>query len=166
MKNTTGARAASIYAAVSARSRKRIFISDAHERASVELPIGKYKINIKDSIPGDAAHFKGGFSYELMVKRTALASAASAVASASAAPSASASVAAASAKPGVKAAAAAVKPGAAVAKPAGSPSAVASARRCAEEVDRHARRHRPALGVQPVHFEQGETVAMDHCFTS
>jgi hypothetical protein len=101
----------------------KVYISDAHEHATVELPVGKYKINIKDSIAGDAAHFKGGFSYELMVKRTALASAASAVASASAAPSASASVAVAAAKPAVKAAAAAVKPGAAVAKPAGSPAA-------------------------------------------
>ena len=53
---------------------------------SLDLQPGKYTINIKDSIAGDAAHFKGGFSYELIVKRTAvLASAdAGAVASASA----------------------------------------------------------------------------------
>ena len=83
-------------------------VADAHEHASLDLTPGKYTINIKDSIPGDAAHFKGGFSYELFVKRTAVAPAASASAIASAAPSASASV-----KPPVgKAAGAAVKPAA------------------------------------------------------
>ncbi len=51
------------------------FIADAHEKATVDLPPGKYTINIKDSVPGDAAHFKGGFSYELMVKRTAVSAA-------------------------------------------------------------------------------------------
>ena len=105
----------------------KIYVSDAHEHASVDLPVGKYKINIKDSIPGDAAHFKGGFSYELMVKRTALSTAASAVASASAAPSASASVAASTAKPAVKAAAAAVKPAAAKPTAAAVPAKPAAA---------------------------------------
>ena len=94
------------------------FVADAHEHASLDLQPGKYTINIKDSIPGDAAHFKGGFSYELNVKRTALLAAADAgaVASASASASAAASVAAAPAKPAAKAAGAAVKP--AAAKPA------------------------------------------------
>jgi hypothetical protein len=103
------------------------YIADAHEHASLDLQPGKYTINIKDSIVGDAAHFKGGFSYELMVKRTALLAAAGAGAVASATPSASASVAAAStAKPAVKAAGAAVKAGAAPAKSA-APAAKASA---------------------------------------
>jgi hypothetical protein len=102
------------------------YIADAHEKATLDLQPGKYKINIKDSIVGDAAHFKGGFSYELMVKRTAVSAAASAVASASATPSASASVAAAPAKPVVKGAAAAVKPAAAAAaKPAAAKPAPA-----------------------------------------
>ena len=92
-------------------------VQDAHEHASVDLQPGKYVINIKDSIPGDAAHFKGGFSYELLVKRTGVSAAASASASASAAPSAS--VAAAPGKPAAKGAAANVK-GAASAKPAAS----------------------------------------------
>jgi hypothetical protein len=96
----------------------KLYVTEAHEHASVDLQAGKYTINIKNSIPGEAARFKGGFSYELQVKRTALAPDASAVAaaSASAAPSASASaaaVAAAPAKPAAKAAAAAaVKPAA------------------------------------------------------
>jgi len=103
-------------------------VADAHEHASLDLQPGKYTINIKDSVVGDAAHFKGGFSYELNVKRTAvLASAdAGAVASASASASAAAPVAAAPGKPAIKAAAAAVKPGAAAsAKPA---AAAASAK--------------------------------------
>jgi len=93
-------------------------VSNQREHASVDLQPGKYTINIKDSIAGDAAHFKGGFSYELFVKRTALLTpAASAVASA--APSVSASAAptvaaaavkpAATAKPAAKAASSAVK---------------------------------------------------------
>lgn len=64
----------------------KMFAADSRETATVELQPGEYTINIKDSIPGDAAHFKGGFSYELAVKRTSLAPSASAtpVASASA----------------------------------------------------------------------------------
>lgn len=125
------------------------FIADAHEKATLDLQPGKYTINIKDSVPGDAAHFKGGFSYELMVKRTALASAGSAVASASAAPSASASatVATAAALPGKPvakaAAAAAVKPaaGAAVAKPAAGAAAAKPAAGAAAA--------KPAAGAAP-----------------
>ena len=100
------------------------FLADAHETGTVDLQPGKYTVNIKDSIAGDAAHFKGGFSFELMVKRTAvLAEAGAPVASAS--PSASASAAAAApGKPATKAAGALVKPGAAVsAKPAAKPAA-------------------------------------------
>jgi hypothetical protein len=92
------------------------FVADAHEHATLDLQPGKYTINIKDSIPGDAAHFKGGFSYELNVKRTALLASADAGAVASASASAAASVAAVPGKPTTKAAGAAVKP-AAPAKP-------------------------------------------------
>jgi hypothetical protein len=98
------------------------YVKDAHEHASLDLPAGKYTINIRDSIPGDAAHFKGGFSYELLVKRTALAPVASASASASAVASASASA------PVGKAAASGVKPGTTPsAKPSGAAAAAASA---------------------------------------
>ena len=95
------------------------FVADAHEHATLDLQPGKYTINIKDSVPGDAAHFKGGFSYELNVKRTAVLASGDAGAVASASASAAASVAAAPGKPAVKAAGAAVKP-AAAAKPAAS----------------------------------------------
>lgn len=88
------------------------FVADAHEHATLDLQPGKYSINIKDSIPGDAAHFKGGFSYELNVKRTAVLASADAGPVASASASAAASVAAAPAKPAAKAAGAAVKPAA------------------------------------------------------
>jgi hypothetical protein len=105
-------------------------VADAHEHASLDLQPGKYTINIKDSIPGDAAHFKGGFSYELNVKRTAVLASADAGPGASASASASASATAAAlakpvpkaAGPGVKAAAAAKSTAAAAAvsaKPAG-----------------------------------------------
>jgi E3 Ubiquitin ligase len=99
----------------------KVILADAHEQATVDLQPGKYSVNIKDSIPGDAAHFKGGFSFELLVKRTALlaAEAGAPVASASGSAAPSASVAAAPAKPVIKGAAAAVKPGGgAAAKPA------------------------------------------------
>jgi hypothetical protein len=106
----------------------KVFIADAHEHASVDLEPGKYTINIKDSIPGDAAHFKGGFSYELMVKRTAVSAAASAVASAAAEPdedpTAAASAAPGTAKPAAKAAGAAVKP--AAGKAAAAPAAASA----------------------------------------
>ncbi len=91
-------------------------VAGQREHASIDLQPGKYTINIKDSIPGDAAHFKGGFSYELFVKRTkVLAPAASASASAEPVASASASA------PVQKAGSPAAKPGAkpaVVAKPA------------------------------------------------
>jgi hypothetical protein len=87
-------------------------LADAHEHASLDLQPGKYTINIKDSIPGDAAHFKGGFSFELNVKRTAVIASADAGAEAGAVASASAS-AVASAKPVGKAASPAVKASAA-----------------------------------------------------
>ena len=95
------------------------FVSDSRERASLDLQPGTYKINIKDSVPGDAAHFKGGFSYELMVKRTALLASADAGAAPSASAAPVASVAASSAKPALKPAGAAVKP---AAKPAAVPA--------------------------------------------
>jgi hypothetical protein len=106
------------------RADGNVVIADAHETATVDLQPGKYAVNIKDSIPGDAAHFKGGFSFELLVKRTALLPEAGApVASASASAAPSASVAAVPGKPAIKGAAAAIKPaasGAAAAKPAAS----------------------------------------------
>jgi hypothetical protein len=85
----------------------KVLVADARETATIDLQPGKYSVNIKDSIPGDAAHFKGGFSFELLVKRTALleAKAGTTVASASA----SGAVAASEPKPVAKAAGAAVK---------------------------------------------------------
>jgi hypothetical protein len=78
----------------------KVLLADVHETATVDLQPGKYKINIKDSIPGDAAHFKGGFSVELLVTRTAILTADAAAA---------ASAVAAGGKPATKAAGAAVK---------------------------------------------------------
>lgn len=118
----------------------KTFVSDAHEHASLDLQPGKYTINIKDSIPGDAAHFKGGFSYELLVKRTALAAVASAAASGAAEPPAgedddagdgegtAKAAGGGEAKPATKAAAAAVKPGAAKAKAAPAKAKAAPAK--------------------------------------
>jgi hypothetical protein len=100
-------------------------LADAHEHASLDLQPGKYTINIKDSIPGDAAHFKGGFSFELSVKRTALIASADAGPAASASASAAASVAAAPAKPGAKAASPAVKASAAAKSTAAAAAASA-----------------------------------------
>ena len=106
------------------RADGNVVMQDAHETATVDLQPGKYLVNIKDSIPGDAAHFKGGFSFELFVKRTALLPEAGApVASGSASAAPSASVAAVPGKPAIKGAAAAIKPAAssaAGAKPAAS----------------------------------------------
>ncbi len=105
------------------RADGNVVMENAHETATVDLQPGKYLVNIKDSIPGDAAHFKGGFSFELFVKRTALltAEAGAPVASASGSAAPSASVAAGPAKPAIKGAAAAIKPAAgAAAKPAAS----------------------------------------------
>jgi hypothetical protein len=76
------------------------YATNERERVEVKLPPGDFTITIKDSVPGDAARFKGGFSFELSVKRTALdpvavdagpeasAPVATATASASAAPTA------------------------------------------------------------------------------
>lgn len=110
-----------------------MLVTGEHEEAEVDLAPGDYTINIKDGIKGAAAKFKGGFSFELSVKRTALKDDPSAVASGSpaavdtATPTTGAAVPAA-AKPTVKAGAAivkpavatgaAVKPAAAAAKPA------------------------------------------------
>lgn len=44
-------------------------VKDAPSTAKVDLPPGIYTVNIRDSIPGAAKSFKGGFSYELRVKR-------------------------------------------------------------------------------------------------
>lgn len=84
----------------------KVFADAKHERAEVDLPAGDYVITIKDSIPGDVKHFKGGFSYELTVKRTALAPAAT-----SSATLTSATDSAASATPSATASAPAGKPG-------------------------------------------------------
>ncbi|MBX3192705.1 MAG: hypothetical protein KF819_37320 [Labilithrix sp.] len=118
-----------VIAAISVKDASgKVLVADQRERATVDLQPGTYTINIKDSIPGDVAHFKGGFSYELSVKRTALlegaSAAAEASASASAAPEAPASapVAKAGLKPGVV-----TKP-AATAKPAAATKPVASAK--------------------------------------
>ena len=106
------------------------FVADAHEHATLDLQPGKYSINIKDSIPGDAAHFKGGFSFELFVKRTALLPEAGApVASGSASAAPSASVAGIPGKPAIKGAAAAVKPAASGAAAAGAAKPAASAKK-------------------------------------
>lgn len=88
----------------------KVLLQNEREHATVDLQPGKYTINIKDSVPGDAAHFKGGFSYELLVKRTKLLPAATA--SASAIASATASASALPAAPVVKAGGPAVKAGA------------------------------------------------------
>lgn len=72
----------------------KALLTNATEDGTVDLAPGKYTINIKDSVPGDAAHFKGGFSFELAVKRTAVAAeVAVTAASASAAPHPAASAA-------------------------------------------------------------------------
>jgi E3 Ubiquitin ligase len=101
-------------------------LTDAHETGTVDLQPGKYTVNIKDSIPGDAAHFKGGFSFELLVKRTALLAAADAGPEAGAA-APSASVAAVPGKPATKAAGSGVKPGAAVPAKSGAAAPAKSA---------------------------------------
>lgn len=114
----------------------KAFVADAHEHATLDLEPGKYTINIKDSVAGDAAHFKGGFSYELLVKRTAVKAAASAVASGSAEPpegdsdkDTEGATAAATGKPVTKAApAAAVKPGTAKATATAKTTAAAPAK--------------------------------------
>jgi hypothetical protein len=99
------------------------FVKDEHEEAEVALQPGDYKINITDAYKGDPAHFKGGFSFELDVKQTAVTDAlTSASAEGSAEPPAAS--ASASAKPGTKPALPA-KPatGTPSAKPAATPSA-------------------------------------------
>ncbi len=104
----------------------KMFATNEHEQAEVELEPGDYTINIKDSIAGDAAHFKGGFSYELSVKRTALKDETPAVASAAPVDSSTTTTAATVAAPGkptVKAAGAIVKP---VSAPAAKPGATAA----------------------------------------
>ncbi len=100
------------------------FAKDEHTDAEVQLEPGDYKINITDAFKGDPSHFKGGFSFELDVKQSAVAALPSASASASAEPSASASTAKPALKPGPagKPATPAAKPSAS-AKPAAAPSA-------------------------------------------
>lgn len=51
----------------------KVAVKDAPGMAKVDLAPGTYTINIRDSIPGAAKNFKGGFSYEVAVKRVALA---------------------------------------------------------------------------------------------
>jgi hypothetical protein len=46
-------------------------VTDELMSASAALEVGKYTITVKDSVPGDAQHLRGGFSYELSVARTA-----------------------------------------------------------------------------------------------
>lgn len=48
-------------------------VKDAMSTAKVDLQPGTYTINIRDSIPGSAKDFKGGFSYEVSVKRLTIA---------------------------------------------------------------------------------------------
>lgn len=60
----------------------KALVKDAPATAKIDLPAGVYTVNIRDSIPGAAKDFKGGFSYELSVKRVS----APAVSSAPAAP--------------------------------------------------------------------------------
>jgi hypothetical protein len=49
----------------------KVVTKDANAVAKVDLQPGVYTVNIRDSIPGAAKNFKGGFSYELSVKRLA-----------------------------------------------------------------------------------------------
>lgn len=108
------------------------FAKDEHSDAEVELEPGDYKINITDAYKGDPAHFKGGFSFELEVKQTAVAAAlTSATPDDSAEPAGSAS-----AKPGTKPATGGgtakpgtpttAKPGASTPAPSAKPAASAS----------------------------------------
>ena len=53
----------------------KVVAKDAPAVAKVDLQPGVYTVNIRDSIPGAAKNFKGGFSYELNVKRVSLAGA-------------------------------------------------------------------------------------------
>lgn len=50
----------------------KALVKDADTMARIDLAPGIYTVNIRDSIPGSAKSFKGGFSYELSVKRLAL----------------------------------------------------------------------------------------------
>lgn len=50
----------------------KVVVDDAHDEGGVTLPAGNYEINVRDSVPGAAAHFKGGFSFVLSVKRTSV----------------------------------------------------------------------------------------------
>lgn len=91
--------------------RGKALVTHAEGHAALALAPGKYSINVKDAIPGDVKHMKGGFSYELFVKRISVVAAASASASAAHATPAVASAAAVprplastAAKPAVKAA--------------------------------------------------------------
>lgn len=49
----------------------KVVVEDASDE-EVALQPGSYTINVKDLVPGAAAHFKGGFSFELLVKRTSV----------------------------------------------------------------------------------------------
>jgi hypothetical protein len=94
----------------------KALVQGADETALVDLQPGTYSVNVKDSIPGDVKHFKGGFSFELRVKRTAIAP--DPVPVASAAVSGTTTLTHAEIpKPAAKAAGSAAKP---TAKPAGS----------------------------------------------
>jgi hypothetical protein len=53
----------------------KVVAKDANAVAKVDLQPGVYTVNIRDSIAGAAKNFKGGFSYELSVKRLASAAA-------------------------------------------------------------------------------------------
>jgi len=82
-----------VIAAVSIKDAAgKLVVEDEHEHAEVALQPGTYTINVKDSIAGDAAHFKGGFSYELLVKRTSVVEAPVASAATTASGSASATL--------------------------------------------------------------------------
>ncbi|AKV00566.1 hypothetical protein AKJ09_07229 [Labilithrix luteola] len=101
--------------------------SDELESATVDLKPGKYTINLRDGVKGAAAAFKGGFSFELLVKRTALAADASVATTSASVAHSSVAPAAVAAKPIAKGAASGVKPNGIAANASAAPSAAAPA---------------------------------------
>lgn len=49
----------------------KVAVKEFSSTTKVDLQPGTYTVNIHDGIPGSAKNFKGGFSYELVVKRIA-----------------------------------------------------------------------------------------------
>lgn len=112
----------------------KMFATNEHEEAEVDLVPGDYTITVKDGVKGASAKFKGGFSFELTVKRTALKDGPGAVASGGPAAVDTATTTTGAAvpagmKPTVKAGAAIVKPAVATAaalKPAATAAAASA----------------------------------------